>query len=206
MLTNSGLSICPSELALPTPHDLAIQMGRITRYGGAIWCPLLFHSLFVARMVAEDADVMTTTWALFHDAHEIVLGEIPHPWKCCDTRRRYEQDMDEVFRLAVGLTLTDVDDTVIKHADRKAVHIERLVLGPLMNWEAYRDGFDVDFNPGDLEGPKRVAEHLKWGGYADAALVTRIGSGPIVRAESLFKQAYAGNYKGVVLALREMAP
>jgi hypothetical protein len=204
MLTHSGLSICPNELALPTPHDVAIQMGRITRYGGAIWCPLLFHSLLVARMVADDSDAMTTTWALFHDAHEIVLGEIPHPWKCCETRADYETDLDQLFQEALGLSYNDINHLEVKQADRAAVHVERLVLGPLANWEAYRDRFDADFDPGDLDVARDFAEKLKWGGYAEAMLCTRVDSGPILRAERLFKQAYAHDYSGVVMILKEM--
>lgn len=204
MLTNSGLSICPGELALPTPLDLAVQMGRITRYGGAIWCPLLFHSLLVARMVAETSSDETVTWALFHDAHEIVMGEIPHPWKCCNTRTRYESDMDDIFREAIGLKDSVIDGSAIKVADRVAVHVERLVCGPLANWEAYRDRFDVDFNPGDLQDAKDFAESLVLGGYSDAALTTLIDSDPIVKAAKLFERCYHGDYNGVVENLKAM--
>jgi hypothetical protein len=203
MLTNSGLSICPNELALPTPSDLAIQMGRITRYGGAIWCPLLFHSLLVARMVADNSTPATTTWALFHDAHEIVMGEIPHPWKCCDIRRHYEAGMDEVFREAIGLAYTGVDDLKIKHADKVAVIVERLVLGPLANWEEYHSRFEPDFDPGDLETAIFFGRRLKWGGYAEASHCTRLDSGPIIRATALFELAYKGDYEGVVSQLKE---
>lgn len=202
MLTNSGLSICPNELALPTPLDLAIQMGRITRYGGAIWCPLLFHSLLVARIVAETSNDMTATWALFHDAHEIIMGEIPHPWKCCGVRREYESSMDEVFREAIGLSFTSVDMDAIKYADRKAVHVERLVCGPLANWEEYRDRFDADFDPGNLEQSVRFARLLKREGYTTASYTTDLRSEQIQSASYLFAEAYHSNYAGVVTRLK----
>jgi len=210
MLTYSGISICPDELALPTPQDLAVQMGRITRYGGAIWCPLLFHSLLVARMVADKVDPeldllreRTITWALFHDAHEIIAGEIPHPWKSKD-RAEQERAIDYVFYNQLGFGPAQVDLTALKQCDRAAIYVETQTLGPLSGSESYRNKWDRGFEPGDLEQPFYYANRLRLGNYAEARLCIRADSGPIQRAQRLFQLAYDRRFDRVVTNLLEM--
>lgn len=203
MLTYSGVSICPGEVALPSPVDLAVQMGRITRYGGAIWCPLLFHSLLVARMVADEVDdPRVVTWALFHDAHEIVIGEIPHPWKTA-AQKDHEAVIDAVFLVALGLEEA-YGHPAIKQADRAAIHVETRALGPLAEWEDYRERWDRGFNAGDLTDAKTYAACLIWGGFADAGLTTSSMSGPIKRAQRIFEIAFAHDYVGVARSIKEL--
>ena len=64
--------------------DVIIPLSKTTRWGGsAIDWTVLDHSLFVYNLCwhsGYDSDDVLEA-ALFHDAHEFVIGDIPKPWK-----------------------------------------------------------------------------------------------------------------------------
>lgn len=203
MLTVSGVSICRGQIALPSPSDLAIQMSRITRYGGAIWCPLLFHSLLVGKMLPEDTGEQTVLYGLLHDAHETVLGEIPHNWKP-KGRDDDERAIDDLILSSAGLDRAFIDFQLVKHCDRAAVHVETRKLGPLTNWEGYAQHWDKGFDPGDLTRPNEIADKLIWHGFANAAPVTDVYSWPVSCAGVIFSAVFDKDHSRAIKLLNEL--
>lgn len=155
MLTYSGIEITPDNLQSPSPMDLAVQMSRICRYGGAVWCSLLFHSFLVAEMVDRGSNDETWAWALLHDAHEVILGDIPHPWKRTDYDRvELERQIDSVIIEAYcpDFNFNQVDLRLIKDCDRSVVYVERELCGKTSDWLRAMIGYyvpkwDADFQP-----------------------------------------------------------
>jgi hypothetical protein len=63
------------------PGHVAECMQRIGRFGGQIpGCNVLVHSLDVERLV-RDEPPETRLWALIHDAHEVLTGDVTRGWK-----------------------------------------------------------------------------------------------------------------------------
>ena len=60
-------------------------------------------------------------WALVHDAHEILSGEITREWKADETREK-QADADAALRSALGIS--DVDLLQVHKADLKHGAIE----------------------------------------------------------------------------------
>ena len=138
MISASGVNVLPGGTNSPTASDIAIAMCRVTRYAGAIWCPLSVHSILVADLCwmasREDVD---WSMGLLHDAHETVTGEVTRHWKPPEMKLR-EFDLDrrifEHFHL--DLTLYHRRREFVKAADEKALTAEALLLG-LRNWPDY---------------------------------------------------------------------
>lgn len=131
MITQSGVHIqkMGEVEGIPTIEDIAVQAGRICRYGGAIWNPLLPHLVFVGMLASRrNANYNTTAWAFLHDAHEIVTGEVPRPFKC-DCMRREQKAIDDRLIAAFGLSKSEIDFDLIKQCDIDACHIEAVELG-----------------------------------------------------------------------------
>jgi hypothetical protein len=63
------------------PRRVAEAMQRIGRFGGQIpGCNVLVHSLHVEQCVRHDAPLVRL-WALIHDAHEVLTGDVMRGWK-----------------------------------------------------------------------------------------------------------------------------
>lgn len=134
MITASGIRIAPETKTTPSPEDVAVHMTRITRYGGAIWCPLIMHSALVGELVwrellerKEDFDFQTFAWSLLHDAHEVVTGEVPRPWKPAQMKD-HQRDLDFLIADAYRVDLRKVDLKLVKAMDERALLIEALTL------------------------------------------------------------------------------
>jgi hypothetical protein len=154
LITNSGIQIYPGCGRAPTPEDIAVGMCRITRYAGAIWCPLAAHSILVAEYAWLDKGTDEAwAWGLLHDAHETITGEVTRHWKPKEMSL-LERELDGVMFKAFGLDVdryrkeglgTRSDPGFVKGADEKALCIESLTLG-LKNWPEYyrkQEGRDI---------------------------------------------------------------
>lgn len=126
MVTQSGIHITTKQIQAPSPDDIAIQSGRITRYGGAVWAPLLRHIILVGAMsyrrTGRPADLI---WGLLHDAHEVVTGEIVRPFKC-GCNRHYQDLIDRL--IIKQYNLQTADRSAVKLADQDACDIEAVQL------------------------------------------------------------------------------
>lgn len=138
MITNSGVhiqKIGQPEQGTPTPTDIAVHAGRICRFGGAVWAPLLAHLVFVGLLAYKrSGSIHNFIWGLLHDAHEIVTSDVPRPFKCdC---MRIEQDALDVRLLEryfpyipLGTYDQGIDFDLIKQCDHDACDIEAVELG-----------------------------------------------------------------------------
>lgn len=84
MITFSGQHIQridQTEHGTPTPIDIAVHAGRICRFGGAVWAPLLAHLMFVGLLAYKrSGKIENFIWGLLHDAHEVVTSDVPRPF------------------------------------------------------------------------------------------------------------------------------
>lgn len=81
-----GLITTAEELAeaiITDPERVAACLGRINRFGGQVAnCTVLRHSLSVYDRVNADPDSLDAArlWALLHDVHEILTGDVVRPY------------------------------------------------------------------------------------------------------------------------------
>ena len=69
------------EAIIHDPWSVAASMQRIHRFGGQrAGCDVLAHSVEVAHRIAPFG-MRLTVWALLHDAHEIITGDVVRLYK-----------------------------------------------------------------------------------------------------------------------------
>lgn len=181
MITQSGLRIAPENDAVPTAGDIAVAMGRITRFAGAVWCPLIAHSILVAELVLQELrrragggavdGLPTWAWALLHDAHETVTGEICRPWKP-DQAKEAQKKLDARISKAFQVDLELVDRALVKAMDERALVLEAEVLG--------------------LPGFREIYVRVELGGSADAYPLLEVGE--ILLTSHLHRSAFGSIY------------
>jgi hypothetical protein len=132
MITQSGVHIqtIGGEAGTPTAMDIAVHFGRICRFGGAVWYPLLPHSIFVGLMAYQrSGELMNLVWGFLHDAHEAVTADVPMPFKC-DCLRREQIALDNrIINKFIGHRITRADFDLIKQCDKDACDIEAVAFG-----------------------------------------------------------------------------
>ena len=90
-----GLITTAEELAeaiVSDPERVAACLGRIHRFGGQVPnCTVLNHSLSVYDRINADPDSLDAArlWALLHDCHEILTGDVVRPF--VNARLRMDQ-------------------------------------------------------------------------------------------------------------------
>ncbi|MFN9291860.1 MAG: hypothetical protein ACK6EB_27610 [Planctomyces sp.] len=93
-----------AEAIVTDPERVAACVGRINRFGGQVPnCTVLRHSLHVFERVDSDPDVSDAArlWALLHDCHEILTGDVVRPY--VNARLRMDQwQIDEVIVRRLG--------------------------------------------------------------------------------------------------------
>lgn len=133
MITQSGICIetIGGKSGTPTAEDIAIHAGRLCRFGGAVWYPLLPHLVLVGLLAyRRSGKVENLLWGFLHDAHECVTGDVPRPFKC-DCMRWEQQAIDRRI-LAAFFTpqqAAQIDFDLVHTCDRDACDLEAMVLG-----------------------------------------------------------------------------
>jgi hypothetical protein len=93
-----------AEAIVTDPERVAACVGRINRFGGQVPnCTVLRHSLHVFERVDADPDASDAArlWALLHDCHEILTGDVVRPY--VNARLRMDQwQIDEVIVRRLG--------------------------------------------------------------------------------------------------------
>jgi len=82
-----------AEAIVSDPERVAACLGRINRFGGQVPnCTVLRHSLEVYYRIDADPDASNAArlWALLHDCHEILTGDVVRPY--VNARLRMEQE------------------------------------------------------------------------------------------------------------------
>jgi len=104
-----------ADAILTRPRYVAECLQRLHRFGGQFrGCNVLIHSLEVAWMCRHELPHVQT-WALLHDAHEIITGEIVRPAKTASVQR-LQDEIDWHIQSALGLKITAEHDlTVMGH-------------------------------------------------------------------------------------------
>lgn len=81
-----------AEAIVTDPERVAACLGRINRFGGQVpHCTVLRHSLHVFERIDADVDSSDAArlWALLHDCHEILTGDVVRPY--VNARLRMDQ-------------------------------------------------------------------------------------------------------------------
>ena len=88
-----------AEAIITDPERVAACLGRINRFGGQVpHCTVLKHSLEVYHRIDADPDSLDAArlWALLHDCHEILTGDVVRPY--VNARLRMDQaEIDAVI-------------------------------------------------------------------------------------------------------------
>ena len=93
-----------AEAIICDPERVAACLGRINRFGGQVpHCTVLRHSLEVYHRIDADPDSSDAArlWALLHDCHEILTGDVVRPF--VNARLRMDQwQIDEQIVKRLG--------------------------------------------------------------------------------------------------------
>ena len=120
-----------AEAIVTDPEGVAACLGRINRFGGQVpHCTVLRHSLEVYYRIDADPDSSDAAalWALLHDCHEILTGDVVRPY--VNARLRMDQqaiDNAIVRRLPLLLPQPEsMDWESVAAADRAVGEFEML--------------------------------------------------------------------------------
>ena len=104
-------------------------LGRIGRFGGQHpESNVLRHSLSVCHQ-CRDAPPEDQLWALYHDAHEILTGEITRPFKTPEILvLQVDADLELMRRFGIDPDLKRVSYEDTLHGDMEARDLESYVL------------------------------------------------------------------------------
>jgi hypothetical protein len=171
MLTHTGLDIRPGTDLAPSPTDLAVQLARICRFGGAIWWTNLAHSVLVAELaygmshmgINRDnaAHLEAWAWGLLHDAHEVVTGDVPNGWKTSDLRK-HQDALDIKIKRRYHIEPDKMTLAIVKNADNQAVIVEAIALSLC--------GYSIPSYAPSLELGKNVVDSIVKAGLNDPAM------------------------------------
>ena len=112
------------------PQRVAECLHRINRFGGqAIGCSVLQHSLAVYDSVLSHRPAVRL-WALLHDCHEILTGDVVRPWVSYGLTQK-QNAIDQELRDILGLTLSADDLIAVTRADvwRGACEFQEVIAG-----------------------------------------------------------------------------
>jgi hypothetical protein len=141
----------PIDLRNPKPDEMNLraiagQIAKINRWAGATQLPVSVakHTVLVASL----CDIEVRPFALLHDMHEALLGEIPQPVKvtlqemgASDHLDRLQAALDEAITLAAGLPWPwpAAATAAVKAADLRALATEwrDFTNHPLPDWASH---------------------------------------------------------------------
>lgn len=118
-----------AEAIVSDPERVAACLGRINRFGGQVPnCTVLRHSLHVFERIDADPDSLDAArlWALLHDVHEVLTGDVVRPY--VNARLRMDQwQIDEqiVKRLGSRVPFAEsLEGQLVAAADRAVGEFE----------------------------------------------------------------------------------
>lgn len=170
-------------------EDIAQALSQTARFGGHLkrFYSVAEHSIFVAQLVkARQGTPEQVLAALFHDAHEAYLGDLPTPLKTLirddsDVIDRAARALDLAIATKFGFGFDSLNDSLIHDADLAALWHEASVLlpsggehlgfTPPREWQHIPEGVAV---PSDEEpfSPEVVAK--AWEGFVTELLPTPV--------------------------------
>ena len=120
-----------AEAIVTDPERVAACLGRINRFGGQVPnCTVLRHSLRVFERVDAglDSSDAARLWALLHDCHEVLTGDVVRPY--VNARLRMDQQAIDAVIVARLPQLVPLPDSIswrqVMTADRAVGEFELL--------------------------------------------------------------------------------
>ena len=99
------------------PQRVAFALFRINRFGGQVdGCEVLGHSLRVYEALPSVSSYAARMWALLHDAHEIITGDLVRPYKSVRLSRG-QSEIDAVLQARFCPSITGDDIEMVRLAD-----------------------------------------------------------------------------------------
>lgn len=147
----------PGSSYAPTPADIAQGLAKLNRWLGMtlIDWTVLQHSLAVYEFFAKrnpDATAKQLLCALWHDAAEFAVGDLPSPHKTTE-QKWLENDIQElIYRQSLRITPpSDSEYRAIKAADDELKWAEARTLAHPRAWLAYaKNGVVYDMDAVDI--------------------------------------------------------
>ena len=111
------------------PMRVAFALWRINRFGGQVdGCNVLRHSLRVYGALPSVSSNAARVWALLHDTHEVITGDLVRPYK--SVRLTVAQgEIDAVLQARFCPSITGDDIEMVRSADVEVGD------GELLAWE-----------------------------------------------------------------------
>ena len=139
-ITYTGNEVAPNNNNSPHLTDIAVQLGRIVRFAGALepWWSVLHHVIVCKELIThepeyhkltEEGQKLAELHALLHDAHESITSDIPKAWKN-EGNKKAQEDLD--IRIWAHFNIPapkGIIKELIHLADWKALNAEGYVLG-----------------------------------------------------------------------------
>jgi hypothetical protein len=99
------------------PMRVAFALWRINRFGGQVdGCNVLRHSLRVYDCLPVAATNAARMWALLHDCHEVITGDLVRPYKSVRLSRG-QSEIDAVLQARFCPSITPEDIELVRLAD-----------------------------------------------------------------------------------------
>ena len=99
------------------PYNVALAMFRINRFGGQVHdCEVMGHSLRVHNHLLFAATNSARMWALLHDCHEVITGDLVRPYKSVRLSRG-QAEIDAVLQARFCPSITCDDIEMVRAAD-----------------------------------------------------------------------------------------
>lgn len=123
-----------AEAIISDPERVAACLGRINRFGGQVSnCTVLNHSLEVYHRIDADPDSSDAArlWALLHDCHEVLTGDVVRPYVTARLRMD-QQAIDAVMVRRLPLLVPQPESIEwgrVVAADRAVGEWEMLEIG-----------------------------------------------------------------------------
>lgn len=136
VFTSSGRRIHPFRPLMDglTLTEIGTSLSRINRFAGAAHWSVAQHSVLVMRLIDQLGGQINTAearlWALLHDAHEAIIGDIPTPaaellgfgWRLMALKHRLDRALWSSF---TGAPFPDRQTrAAVKFADQRALELE----------------------------------------------------------------------------------
>jgi hypothetical protein len=156
MVTANGIRILVDNGNSPSLEDIALHTGRMPRFAGATrpWWSVLHHHFVCGRMadhlgsVDDIKHAVLKLYAMLHDAHEAITGDVPRGIKP-DILSEYQKQLDKRIYKYFGIPEpTPAIVRAVKMIDETALFAEAKSLGPPEIAEILKnEGHDLDIEP-----------------------------------------------------------
>ena len=99
------------------PYNVALAMFRINRFGGQVHdCEVMGHSLRVHNHLLFAATNAARMWALLHDCHEVITGDLVRPFKSVRLGQA-QSEIDAAIQARFCPSITPEDIEQVRAAD-----------------------------------------------------------------------------------------